>query len=81
MQTMRFGLLSRYRHFLAGLLRSARFDGGDASDDPRSGVRVPLRSGPTGRSSAVALTEPDDSHVDGQCRALRGPDCMERPVS
>jgi hypothetical protein len=64
MQTMLFGLLSRYRHSVARLLRSAWCDGGDECDGPRSGVRVPLRSGPTGRSSAVALTEPDDARAD-----------------
>ena len=64
MRTMLFGLLARFRNSVARLLRSASFDGGDQADGPSSGVRVPLRSGPSGRSSAAALTEPDDARAD-----------------
>lgn len=60
MQTFLLGLLSRGRHSIARLLRSAPFDGDDQSAGPSSDVRVPLPSGPGGRTSAVALTEPDD---------------------
>ena len=39
--------------------------------DPYAGVRVPLKRGPHGRSSAVALAEPEDSgSVRAQARRM-----------
>ena len=64
MRTMLFGLLSRCRHSLVRLLWSARLDGGDPSDGSFASVRVPLRRGPGGRTSAVALTEPEDARTE-----------------
>ena len=69
MRAMLLGLLSRYRHSVARLWGGPRqFDGNDSPDDPPSGVRVPLRRDPGGRSSAVALTEPDE--VSGEVNAV-----------
>jgi hypothetical protein len=64
MQTFLFGLLSRFRYALPRLLRSAPFDGSDESDCPPSGVRVPVRGGPRGLTSAVALREPEEASLD-----------------
>jgi hypothetical protein len=58
------GLLSRSRRLLAQLFRSTPLDGNDELDNPLSGVRVPRPRNPYGRTSAVALAEPDDSRDD-----------------
>ena len=39
-------------------------DGHNEPDDPLSRVRVPRRRSPDGRTSAVALAEPDDRRDD-----------------
>jgi hypothetical protein len=61
MQTFLFGLLSRFRYALPRLLRSAPFDDSDEPESPRSGVRVPLRGGPSDLTSALALSEPEEA--------------------
>ena len=55
MRSLLFRLIS-----LSNLL--ARFQPGDSgpAPDPRAGVRVPRSSGPGGRTSAIALTEPNE---------------------
>jgi hypothetical protein len=58
------GLLSRSRRLLAQLLRSAPLDRDNEPNDPLSGVRVPLRRSPTGRTPTIELAEPDDSRDD-----------------
>ena len=60
MSLNRFRLLSRFRDFVARLFGSSWFGGGDRWTDPRAGVRAPRTGRPSGRSSAVALIEPDD---------------------
>jgi hypothetical protein len=63
------------RQIFAQLLE--RWPGPDAApEDPYAGVRHPRRRGPAGRSSAVAVEEPEpDSRVDalGRFRDRRGP--------
>ena len=61
MQPIRFRLFSRIRHFLARLFGLSPFGGPDHSADPRAGVRAPRRGSPSGRSSAIALMEPDET--------------------
>jgi hypothetical protein len=59
------------REFVARLL-ARRPPGADPSRDPYAGVRQPRRTGPGGRTSAVALMEPEpDRSVDALARQPR----------
>ena len=49
---------------LVAPLNACRNDGHNEPDDPLSRVRVPRRRSPDGRTSAVALAEPDDRRND-----------------
>jgi hypothetical protein len=47
------------RYFLWRIFGASPFGGGGHSTDPLAGVRVPKNGNPGGRSSAIALGEPD----------------------
>ena len=54
-----FRLVMHIRYFLARMFGSSPFGGAGHSADPLAGVRAPKRGKPGGRSSAIALMEPD----------------------
>lgn len=64
MRPIPFRLFSRLRVSIARLWGWSPFGRGGHSADPRAGVRVPKRSGPGGRNSAVALMEPYEARND-----------------
>jgi hypothetical protein len=55
-----FPLSMHIRYFLWKILRSWPFGRGGRSADPFAGVLEPKRRGPSGRTTAVAVMEPND---------------------
>jgi len=60
MPSARFALPARFRNLLARLRGLLGLGGDGQQIDPDAGVRAPRAGRPGGRSSAVALEEPDD---------------------
>jgi len=54
-------LFARARLILARLFQSGLPPSGDSPADPYARVRVPRHSGPSGRSAAVAVAEPEEA--------------------
>jgi hypothetical protein len=66
-------MLNRLRTILSEMFRKYR-PPAEPLEDPYAGVRVPRRGRPGGRSSAVAVREPEpDQFVDAAGRHARSP--------